>query len=88
MQTAIKRVGWIGTGVMGAPMAGHLLDQGYDMVVHTRTRARADGLIDRGASWVETPAEAAEGADIVVSIVGFPDDVRETHLGTHGTSWN
>ena len=54
------RVGWIGTGVMGAPMAGHLLSRGMDVVVTTRTKARAQSLLDAGATWAETPAEAAD----------------------------
>lgn len=79
------RVGWIGTGVMGAPMAGHLLSRGMDVVVTTRTKARAQSLLDAGATWAKTPAEAADGADAVVSIVGFPEEVEEVHLGPGGT---
>ncbi len=62
MSTA-KRIAWIGTGVMGEPMAGHLLAAGHDVVVNTRTRGRAQGLIARGAAWADSPAEAADGAD-------------------------
>lgn len=79
------RIGWIGTGVMGAPMAAHVLAGGHEVVVHTRTRDKAMTLLERGATWADSPAEAAEGADIAVSIVGFPDDVRATHLGANGT---
>ena len=79
------RVAWIGTGVMGGPMCGHLLDAGYELVLHTRTRARAEALLARGARWAESPAAAAEGADVAASIVGFPDDVRAVHLGSDGT---
>ena len=78
-------VGWIGTGVMGLPMAKHLLDAGCRMRVHNRTRARAQPLIDAGAKWADTPAGAAAGADIVFSMVGFPDDVERVHLGDNGT---
>ncbi len=70
---------------MGAPMAGHLLDAGYHLTVYTRTRARAEDLLKRGAKWAETPAAAAEGADIAVSIVGMPEDVEAVHLGPEGT---
>ena len=81
----IDTVAWIGCGVMGLPMAGHLLDADYDLRVFTRTRAKAELLLDRGATWADSPAEAADGADIAISIVGYPDDVRETHLGKAGT---
>jgi 3-hydroxyisobutyrate dehydrogenase len=78
------RVGWIGTGVMGAAMCGHLLHRGYSIAVTTRTRARADALIADGATWADTPAEVAAVSDIVFTMVGFPVDVREVVLGTDG----
>ena len=78
------RVGWIGTGVMGAPMAGHLLAAGYPVTVFNRTKARADALLAKGAAWAPTPAAIAEQSDIVFSIVGFPEDVRQTYLGKDG----
>lgn len=80
----IRTIGWIGTGVMGAPMCGHLLEKGYELRVSTRTRQRAAPLVERGASWCSTPAQAAEGADMVVTMVGFPSDVREVVLGADG----
>ncbi|MCA9296004.1 MAG: NAD(P)-binding domain-containing protein, partial [Phycisphaerales bacterium] len=80
-----QRIGWIGTGVMGASMAGHLLDAGVTLTVHTRTRSRAEDLLARGATWAETPADAANGMDVVFSIVGFPHDVEAVHLGPQGT---
>lgn len=79
------KIAWIGTGVMGAPMAGHLLGAGHTVVVTTRTRDRAAPLIDRGAIWADSPAAAADGADVVCSIVGFPDDVEQVHLGPDGS---
>lgn len=79
------QIGWIGTGVMGGPMAGHLLDAGHALCVHTRTRSRADALLARGATWADTPAAAADDADVAVSIVGFPSDVEAVHLGDDGT---
>jgi 3-hydroxyisobutyrate dehydrogenase len=78
------RVGWIGTGVMGASMCGHLLDAGCAVTVSTRSPAKANDLLDRGASWAATPAEVAEASDITFAIVGFPSDVREVFLGDHG----
>lgn len=78
------RVGWVGAGVMGAPMCGHLIEAGHQVCVTTRTRRRATGLLDAGATWAESPAEAAAGADVVFTMVGYPEDVREVILGPAG----
>jgi 3-hydroxyisobutyrate dehydrogenase len=80
----LTRVGWIGTGVMGASMSAHLLEHGHETTVTTRTRARAEGLLAAGAAWADTPADVAGASDIVFSMVGYPDDVREVVLGEHG----
>lgn len=78
------RIGWIGTGVMGASMCGHLLDAGYAVTVFNRTRQRAEALLGRGAVWAGSPREVARGADVVFAMVGFPADVREVILGPEG----
>jgi 3-hydroxyisobutyrate dehydrogenase len=78
------RIGWIGTGVMGASMCGHLIDAGYQTTVYSRTRERAQPLLDRGAAWVSTPAEVAANSDVTFSMVGYPADVREVVLGEYG----
>jgi 3-hydroxyisobutyrate dehydrogenase len=78
------RVGWIGTGVMGSSMCGHLIAAGFSATVYSRTRAKAEALIAKGASWATTPKAVAENSDVVFSIVGFPSDVREVMLGTDG----
>ena len=80
----IQTLGFIGTGVMGKSMAGHLMDAGYELTVYTRTKAKAAELLDRGAGWAETPAELASGVDAVISIVGYPTDVEEIYLGDQG----
>lgn len=80
-----NRVAWIGTGVMGASMASHLIERGYEVIIHTRTRSRAEPLLHQGALWADTPRDAANGADIAFSMVGYPRDVREVHLGGNGT---
>jgi 3-hydroxyisobutyrate dehydrogenase len=83
-----QRIAFIGTGVMGASMAGHLLNAGHRLTLYTRTKAKADGLLDRHretAAWADSPAAAAEGCDFAISMVGVPDDVRDTHLGERGT---
>ena len=77
-------VGWVGSGVMGTSMCGHLIDAGHTVSVHTRTKARAQPLLEAGASWAATPAEAARGADVVFTMVGTPADVREVVLGDDG----
>ena len=78
------RIGWIGTGVMGASMCGHLMDAGYSATIFSRTRSKAEPLIERGATWAETPRAVAEQADIVFTIVGFPSDVEQVILGSDG----
>jgi len=81
---ARQRIGWIGTGVMGAPMAGHLLDGGCQLDVFNRTRERAASLLDRGARWRDSARELAADADVVFLMLGYPSDVRETVLGQGG----
>src|SRR4051812_46416275 len=78
------RVGWIGTGGMGRSMCGHLLDRGFSVVVHSRTKAKAEALIAKGAVWAESPRAVAGEADVVFTIVGFPADVRACLLGENG----
>jgi 3-hydroxyisobutyrate dehydrogenase and related beta-hydroxyacid dehydrogenases len=78
------KIGFIGTGVMGAAMAGHLLDAGNELFVYNRTKAKTDALVARGATYCATPQEIAEATDIVFSIVGYPKDVREIYFGEKG----
>jgi len=78
------RVGWIGTGVMGSSMCGHLIAAGFSATVYSRTKAKAQPLLDRGAIWADTPKAVAENSDVIFSIVGFPSDVREVVLGDNG----
>ena len=78
------RIGWIGTGVMGSSMCGHLLEAGHEATVFNRTRARAEPLLGKGAAWAGSPAEVAAASEIVFTMVGFPADVREVVLGENG----
>ena len=71
------RIGWIGTGVMGSSMCGHLIDRGFSATVFNRTRAKAEPLLSRGAAWADSPKQVAERSDVIFSIVGFPLDVRQ-----------
>jgi len=78
------KIGWIGTGVMGAAMCGHLVDAGYRVTVHSRTKSKAKPLLDRGAQWAETPQAVATASDVIVTMVGFPEDVRDVYFGSSG----
>lgn len=78
------RIGWIGTGVMGSSMCGHLIQAGYSATVYNRTQKRAQTLLDAGAQWADSPIEVARSSDVIFTIVGFPNDVREVILGEQG----
>jgi 3-hydroxyisobutyrate dehydrogenase len=78
------KIGWIGTGVMGASMAGHLQQAGHELYVFNRTKSKAQSLLDRGASWCDTPAKVVSNCEIVFTIVGLPSDVEEVYLGEMG----
>ena len=80
----MKKIGFIGTGIMGGAMAGHLIDAGYELSVYNRTKAKAEALIKRGAKWCSTAGECAQGQDAVITIVGYPKDVEEIYLGQNG----
>jgi 3-hydroxyisobutyrate dehydrogenase len=82
--TGKPRVGFIGLGIMGHSMAGHLLAAGYPLAVYNRTRERAASLLAKGAQWCDTPASLAERSDVVITIVGLPSDVEQVWLGPQG----
>lgn len=69
---------------MGTSMCGHVLRAGYPVAVHTRTKAKAESLLESGADWADSPCAVANDSDVVFTIVGFPDDVREVYLGADG----
>src|SRR5512136_853323 len=78
------KIGWIGTGVMGKSMAGHVQAAGHELYVHNRTKAKAEELLKRGATWCDSPAAVAAKSEILFSMVGLPSDVEETYLGKNG----
>jgi 3-hydroxyisobutyrate dehydrogenase len=78
------RIGWIGTGVMGASMCGHLLTAGYRVTIHSRTKSKAQPLLNRGAQWAESPRAVAAQSEALFTMVGFPQDVRQVYFGTDG----
>jgi 3-hydroxyisobutyrate dehydrogenase len=77
-------VAFVGTGVMGRSMAGHLLAAGHPLHVFNRTQAKAKPLVDAGAVWHDSAGSAAAAADVVVTMLGFPADVEETYFGQGG----
>lgn len=78
------RIGWIGTGVMGSSMCGHLLTAGYRVTIHSRTQSKAQSLLDRGAQWAENPRAVATQSDVLFTMVGFPQDVRTVYFDETG----
>ena len=79
-----RKIGFIGTGVMGQSMAGHLLKAGHDVYIFSRTKSKAEGLLGQGGVWCATPKEVAASCDLIMTMVGYPSDVREVYLGNDG----
>jgi 3-hydroxyisobutyrate dehydrogenase len=79
-----KNIAFIGTGVMGASIVKHLLRAGHEVTVHNRTKSKTNDLVKLGAKWAATPAEASEGQDIILTMVGYPKDVEEVFTGKDG----
>ena len=77
-------IGWIGTGVMGNSMCQHLIKAGHKLTVYSRTKSKADNLVEMGAIWAENPFRVAKKSEIVFSIVSTPDDVKEVILADSG----
>jgi 3-hydroxyisobutyrate dehydrogenase len=82
--SSTPRIGFIGLGIMGQSMAGHLLGAGHPLTVFNRSRAKAAGLLDRGAQWADTPRDVAARSDVVITMVGLPSDVDQVWLGADG----
>ncbi|AKU27543.1 oxidoreductase [Geobacillus lituanicus] len=80
----MKTIGFIGLGVMGKSMARHLLKAGYPLLVYTRTKEKAEDLLQEGAVWKETVADLAREADVVITMVGYPHDVEQVYFGEGG----
>ncbi|MDQ0874841.1 3-hydroxyisobutyrate dehydrogenase [Paenibacillus sp. V4I3] len=77
-------VGLVGTGVMGKSMAGHFIQAGYEVHIYNRTKSKAQELIDQGAHWQDSPGQLAQQCDVIITMVGFPNDVEEIYLGENG----
>ena len=79
-----EKIAFIGMGIMGAPMVQNLLKAGCPVTVHTRTKSKAQPLLDAGATWADTPAQAARNTDIVITCVTDTPDVEKVLLGDNG----
>jgi 3-hydroxyisobutyrate dehydrogenase len=82
--TPIKNIGFIGLGIMGQSMAGHLLAAGYQVNVYNRTKSKTDSLVAKGAKWFDTPGEVAAHSNMIITMVGYPSDVEEVYFGKNG----
>ncbi|AYE37432.1 NAD(P)-dependent oxidoreductase [Companilactobacillus zhachilii] len=80
----MQKIGFIGTGVMGSGIINNLLKANYDVDIYTRTESKAEPLISKGARWFQNPKEIAEDADIIFSMVGFPQDVEDVYFQDNG----
>lgn len=80
----MEKIGFIGTGVMGASMAFHLVRAGYEVHLYTRTKEKANHLIENGAIWEDSVKSLAENTDIIITMVGTPADVEDVYFGEDG----
>lgn len=80
----MKKIGFVGTGVMGRSMVLNLIKHGYELSVYNRTKSKAEACIAAGAKWCDTVVECAKDKDVVITIVGFPKDVEEVYFGENG----
>lgn len=84
IRMTFKKIAFIGTGVMGSSIVRHLLKADYEVTIYTRTKDRATALISEGAKWSATAGDAASGADIIITMVGYPTDVEAVYFGSSG----
>ena len=83
-----NKIGFIGIGVMGKSMADNLLKAGYDVMIYTRTKQKAESLLAKGAKWFDSAMDLAKNVDVIISMVGYPQDVAEIYLGENGVIKN
>lgn len=80
----MKNIGFIGVGVMGKSMVRNLMKAGYELSVYTRTKSKVEDIIEEGARWCDTVADCVKGQEAVITMVGYPQDVREVYFGEQG----
>ena len=78
------KLGWVGLGVMGSPMCGHLIAAGYAMSVYTRSKDKASTVLNSGADWCDSPQQVAEQSDVIFTMVGLGQEVRDIYLSENG----
>ena len=83
-QTSKPVLGFIGIGVMGESMVRNLMKAGYRTLIYTRTKKKADALINEGAEWQEAAKDVASKADVIMTMVGYPKDVEDVYIGEDG----
>ncbi len=80
----MKKIGFVGVGIMGKSMVRNLMKAGFEVSIYTRTKSKVEDVIGEGAIWCDSVAECAKGRDAVISIVGYPKDVIEVYFGPTG----
>lgn len=80
----MKKIGFVGVGIMGKSMVRNLMKAGFEVSIYTRTKSKVEDVIGEGAIWCDSVAECAKGRDAVISIVGYPKDVIEVYFGPAG----
>lgn len=80
----MQKIGFIGTGVMGSGIINNLLKANYDVDIYTRTKSKAKPLINEGAKWFSDPKTVAQNANIIFTMVGFPQDVEDVYFKDNG----
>ncbi|WP_426349999.1 NAD(P)-dependent oxidoreductase [Alloiococcus sp. CFN-8] len=80
----MKRIAFIGVGVMGTGMVRNLMKNGYEVNIYSRTKSKAEKLITEGAVWKDSIAECIQGREVIITIVGYPQDVEEVYFGEDG----
>ncbi len=81
---ALKKIGFVGLGVMGKSMVSNLMKAGFSLTVYNRTKSSADALVAAGATWADCPADVMRASDAVITIVGYPKDVEQVYFGEKG----
>ncbi len=84
----MKSIGFIGIGVMGKSMVRNLMKHGYDLYIYSRTKEKAEALIEEGATWCDSVKDCVTNRDVVITIVGYPKDVEEVYFGEGGVLAN
>ncbi len=80
----MAKIGFVGTGIMGSHMARHLLEAGHELYIYSRTKSKAQPLLDKGAKWCASAGECAAQSEYTITIVGYPADVEEVYFGEGG----